>query len=79
MKIRALFFASLREQAGCDRLELELDDGVSVRELAATLEDRLDGLRLAGSLCAVNERYAAPDAELRGGDVVAFLPPVSGG
>ena len=30
-------------------------------------------------MTAVNESYVRPDAELRDGDEVAFIPPVAGG
>lgn len=32
-----------------------------------------------GCLSAVNEEFAEDDTEVRSGDVVAFIPPVSGG
>lgn len=79
MKVTALLFASLRTAAGTGRVELELPPAATVRDAAEELERRCDGLRLRGALCAVDERYAAPDRPLAAGDTVAFLPPVSGG
>jgi molybdopterin converting factor subunit 1 len=79
MTITVLYFASLREQAGAGRQTLELPEGLRVRDLARHLEAAQPGLRLAGALCAINERYAAPDDPITAGDTVAFLPPVSGG
>lgn len=79
MTVTALLFASLRDAAGVARVELELPETATVRDAAAELERRCAGLRLRGALCAVDERYAAPDRPLAGGETVAFLPPVAGG
>lgn len=79
MTVTVLLFADLRRQAGANRLELELADAATVRALAGTVEERLGRGRLRGAMCAVNERYADPATPLHDGDVVAFLPPVSGG
>ncbi len=79
MTVTVLYFASLREQAGASRRTINLEPPSSVRDLAARLEAEQVGLSLSGSLCAVNERYAAPEQTLEDGDTVAFFPPVSGG
>jgi len=85
MKVKVLFFASLREQLGRAAEELELPAGVStVAGLRAHLMARGDpwGTALADARrlrTAVNQDMAAPDAALRAGDEVAFFPPVTGG
>jgi len=85
MKVRVLFFASLREQLGRGSEELELPAGVlTVAGLRAHLMARggawaaalADARRLRA---AVNQDMAAPEAGLRAGDEVAFFPPVTGG
>jgi molybdopterin synthase sulfur carrier subunit len=85
MKVKVLFFASLREQLGRAAEELELPASVStVAGLRAHLMARggawgtalADARRLRA---AVNQDMAAPDAALRAGDEVAFFPPVTGG
>jgi MoaE-MoaD fusion protein len=69
-------FAGLRERAGTGARELELDDGARVEDVWP----RLDlGDEPAGLLYAVNRRYADRDERLAEGDVVALIPPVSGG
>jgi len=79
MTVTVLLFADLRRQAGSNRLQLELPDAATVRSAAGRIEERLGDGRLRGAMCAVNERYADPATPLADGDVVAFLPPVSGG
>ncbi len=73
MAVTVRLFAGLRERAGWARRELE----------AATVADVWPALGLgdepAGLLYAVNREYADRDRELRDGDEVALIPPVSGG
>lgn len=77
--VEILFFARLRRVAGRDRTTAHLPAGTTVRELARRLEHDITDLTLDGTLIAVNEAYANETTELRDGDTVAFLPPVSGG
>ena len=81
MTVRALFFASYRDLAGSDDLEVELFRGATVRELVNELRGR--GSAWArfpeDPAVAVNMEYAALSTALREGDEVAFIPPVSGG
>jgi molybdopterin synthase catalytic subunit len=81
VKVTALFFARLREQAGGDRFALELPGGSTVadayaelRRLHPALEARRDSVR-----AALNQEFAGWDDPLAEGDEVAFIPPVSGG
>lgn len=73
------FFAQLRAATGAGAVTVGIEAGSDVRALAARLEARYEGLSLRGAMCAVDEAYADPGTELRGGETVAFLPPVSGG
>jgi MoaE-MoaD fusion protein len=74
MRITVRLFAGLRERAGTGKLEL---DGV------ATVADVWPALGLgdepAGLLYAVNRAYVERTQDLRDGDEVAVIPPVSGG
>lgn len=81
MRVRVRLFASLREAAGQERLELELPDGSTVEQLWRSLTARHPALepRRASLAAAVNRAYAGFDAALANGDEVAFIPPVSGG
>jgi molybdopterin synthase catalytic subunit len=76
VRVSVRLFAGLRERAGTGARELELPDGARVEDVWR----RLDlGQEPAGLLYAVNQRYAAAGVELADGDVVALIPPVSGG
>jgi molybdopterin synthase catalytic subunit len=66
-------FAGLRERAGWSQKEI---DAGRVDEVWAQLDL---GNEPEGLLYAVNRSYAPPEAELAEGDVVALIPPVSGG
>ncbi|HEX6924450.1 MAG TPA: molybdopterin converting factor subunit 1 [Longimicrobiaceae bacterium] len=81
MTVRALFFASYRDFAGQDELEVEVPPGVSVRELVRLLRARGGGwARLPEApVVAVNMEYVDLSTRLSAGDEVAFIPPVSGG
>lgn len=80
MIVRSLFFATYRDMAGSDELDVELPAGARVADLVGALRAR-DGLaRLPESpVVAVNMTYAPLGTELREGDEVAFIPPVAGG
>jgi molybdopterin synthase catalytic subunit/molybdopterin converting factor small subunit len=74
MRITVRLFAGLRERAGVSRLELE--DVLSVGDVW----ERLDlGDEPPGLMYALNREYADRNSELRDGDEVALIPPVSGG
>jgi len=66
-------FAGLRERAGWSQKEVE---AASVGEVWTQLDL---GSEPDGLLYAVNREYAAKEQELAEGDVVAVIPPVSGG
>jgi molybdopterin converting factor subunit 1 len=76
VKVVVRLFAGLRERAGTDRRELELDEDAAVEDVWAALDlgEQPDGL-----LYAVNRTYADRDQQLAEGDEVALIPPVSGG
>ncbi len=80
--VTLLYFAAVREAAGLSEEELVLPDGVpTLRELPAFLEARHPSLagRLGAVRYAVNEAFAEPETVLVANDVIALIPPVSGG
>lgn len=81
MKVRLLFFAVLRDIVGKSEADVEVPDGTRALDLWQRL--RSQHAQLAGyaqpPMTAVNESYVRPEAVLRDGDEVAFIPPVAGG
>lgn len=81
-RIKLLYFAGVRERLGTPEEELDLPAGVErVADLArflAAAKPALDGV-LASVRFAVGDEFAEPERRLASGDVVALLPPVSGG
>ncbi|MDQ4035958.1 MAG: molybdenum cofactor biosynthesis protein MoaE [Chloroflexota bacterium] len=80
MRVEVRCFASLRELAQ-DQSDLELPAGASVADAWAAMADAHPGLRPHRPYvrAACNGAYAAWEDVLTDGDVIAFLPPVSGG
>ncbi len=85
MKVKLLYFASLREQLGTPGEELELPrDVTTVGGLRAHLKARGGVFEKALSekspvRVAVNQDMAQQGAPIKAGDEVAFFPPVTGG
>jgi molybdopterin synthase catalytic subunit len=81
MKLTVLFFATLKERVGRERVELELAEAATVAELKARLAAELPALRpaLPTALVSRNHEFAFPGDVLQAGDEVGLFPPVSGG
>jgi MoaE-MoaD fusion protein len=75
------YFAIVRELLGRASEERAIEHGTTIDDLMRDLESEQPRLRaLRRSLMfMVNEEYAAPDHQIRDGDEVALIPPVSGG
>jgi sulfur-carrier protein len=75
--IKILLFARLREMVGAsityDCLQC------TVQELVNYVEQQHPGISLTETMVAINEEFASNLDTVKSGDVVAFLPPVSGG
>ena len=84
-QIAVLYFASLREQLGCEREDLPLtDELLTVADLRKHLAERKGSWQavFGGStniLSAVNQQMSKDETSIRAGDEVAFFPPVTGG
>ena len=85
MKLRILYFASLREALAIDREEIDLPADVLT---AAALREHMRARGGAWESAfapertlrvAIDQSIASPDALLRDGAELAFFPPVTGG
>jgi molybdopterin synthase catalytic subunit len=81
IKIRVLFFATLRERAGVKEIALELAPDTTVADLKAVILEHLPGLQgsISSTLTSVNKEYAFDETIIPDRAEVAFFPPVSGG
>ena len=74
--IHVHMFASYREQFGFSNLDIELPPNGVIADL---LKDK----QLAGlpnnALFAVNQTFSGRETLIKDGDIVAIMPPVSGG
>lgn len=81
--IQVLFFARLRDQLGCDSLDVEAVENDNVGKLCERLiaehPDWREPLSQEGLLMAVNQSLVKSAHPVGEGDEVAFMPPVTGG
>lgn len=81
MKVRVLYFATLRDYAGRREQDVELPAGASIADLKAQLsgqDNRMDQA-LDTAIASINKEFAFAQERLKEGDEVALFPPVSGG
>ena len=81
MKVKVKLFAILRQRAGTAEITKEIQEGSTVADLWAAVQQDYPKLAVPGIrlLYAVNQDYVSPDRVLRNSDEVVFVPPVSGG
>ncbi len=76
--IQIHYFAHLREQTGIANEELALA-GETVTHLKQVIAKKYPLITLSSVMVAVNEDFVHEETRLVSGDVVALIPPVSGG
>ena len=81
MQVRVLFFGMLKDLTGQSSDSLDLPEHATLRDLLAHYQQRIPRLhQIAPSLAlSINQEYAPLESQLKSGDEVALLPPVSGG
>lgn len=81
MNLRVRLFAGLKDRAGRSEIEIDgLEDGLDVAALKREIERRYPALgSLAQVRAAVGTEYAAESRKLAEGEMLALIPPVSGG
>jgi molybdopterin synthase catalytic subunit len=81
MKFEVRLFATLKDRAGRDRIQIDVEQPATVQDLILAAVRAYPALAeaLPSSLIAVNKAYAGPTTVLQSGDEVAIFPPVSGG
>ena len=79
MKVKVRFFAASRDITGTGEMEIELPEGTTVAHLLEIVYAQYPKLPGITPMVAVNAEYADRNRRLRSGDLVAIIPPVSGG
>ena len=80
MKIQILLFGILKDIVGNSTLEITEDDAISVANLKESLLKKYKKLNAYSNFSiAVNEEYVGIEYIVQQNDVVALIPPVSGG
>ncbi len=80
MTIKLLLFGITTDLLGTSSLEIEVQSDSSIAELKTNLLEKFPQLKNINSYTiAVNESYASDYLVLQENDVVAIIPPVSGG
>ncbi|WP_430787693.1 molybdopterin converting factor subunit 1 [Virgibacillus flavescens] len=76
--IEVLFFAELQESAGKEKITVDADN-ITINELKAIHLRSYQLENIDQAMTAINEEYADENSVVKSGDIVAFIPPVSGG
>ena len=81
MRIKVLFFATLRERAGAKTVEVEIPANATVRRLKDQVAHDFPDLHqsLETALVSINHEFAFDDALIPINAEIALFPPVSGG
>lgn len=80
MKINTLFFGIVTDLVGTNQQDFIVDENTSVANFKLILKEKYPQLENINSYAiAVNETYANDIDILKDSDVVAIIPPVSGG
>ncbi len=79
--IKVLLFASLKERAGVNAVNLDLPDDASVKDLKALLAEKYPNLApaLDSVLVSLNREFAFDEDPIPSQAEAALFPPVSGG
>jgi molybdopterin converting factor subunit 1 len=80
MRLTILFFGVTSDIAQATSKDFQFEKPVTIAELKSFLKKEYAGLKNINDFAlAINEAYANDDDILKSGDIVAIIPPVSGG
>jgi molybdopterin converting factor subunit 1 len=81
MRIKVLFFATLRDYVGAKTIEMEIPAETTVAGLKELLVVRYPKMSTSRNsiMAAINREYAGDDQSISMNAEIAFFPPVSGG
>jgi len=80
MQLKILLFGISTDLIGANSLDFELLENSSVKDFKREFQNTYPQLsQIESYAIAVNENYAADEDILQNNDVIAIIPPVSGG
>ncbi len=81
MKITVLYFAKLKDLVPFPKMEVEIPENISVRELRSIITKQFPNLSefLPNVIVSINQQFAFDDDFIPNNAEIAFFPPVSGG
>ncbi|ALC88649.1 molybdenum cofactor biosynthesis protein MoaD [Bacillus sp. FJAT-18017] len=75
---KVMFFAHLRDAAGVESISVDAA-GKTVGELKTDLAGKYSLPKMDTVMAAINEEFSTNEEIIQEGDIIAFIPPVSGG
>lgn len=80
VEIRTLFFGICKDVVGKNDELYDLKEGMSVQGFKNFLAQKYVGFKdINDYAVAINEEYVNSDHEIKENDIIAIIPPVSGG
>lgn len=81
VRVKVLLFARARELAGGSEFDLSVADGSTTADCVAELTTRFAALEVMREsiVVALNFNYITDPVEVKDGDELAIIPPISGG
>jgi len=81
MELKIKLFATLKDHAKQNTIQLNVASPVTVKTLLIAVEEAYPALQpaLSTTLVSINKSFAFPETEIHEGDEIAMFPPVSGG
>lgn len=81
MEISVSLFYHLKEKAGVDSLNMQIEDGATIRDLKRILEQQYPALRthLDNVLILMNQQIVLDEDRIKNQSHIQFLTPVGGG
>ncbi|RCW66954.1 MoaD/ThiS family protein [Saliterribacillus persicus] len=76
--IKVLLFADLQETVGKEFITFE-ENELTVTALRTEIKNSYQYTQIDNAMVAINEEFAREDEIIKTGDIVAIIPPISGG
>lgn len=79
MQVDVKLFAGLAQRAGRRTVTIDLAEPATVADVKTALQEMFGSAFPSSAVLALNAAYVEPAARISQGDVLAVIPPVSGG